>query len=220
MKKVLFSYALIICALCVNAQVISQHGIVLNGGTGSLKSKIDKSIGSWEEIDYKFGLSVGYRLRFSKPDVHSFHYDLDLNVGTKLLDNNSYFYNEATGDYLSGYSGSASPDYFTAIGGTINYSLIKNLSMGLGLEPTYYFRQVGRSSKNKLDIPVVAKIAYNLKKVEIGLSYKYGLMGIEKSYGGRPSGGYSSGEYNVYDMIYNKSSIKFRDIQLSLFIPF
>jgi len=72
------------------------------------------------------------------------------------------------------------------------------LSVFLGVEPAYSFKADGIS--NSFDIPVVAKIAYNLKVVEVGISGKYGLV-------------------NVFEMDYLKSG-KIREIQLSHFIPF
>ncbi len=54
--------------------------------------------------------------------------------------------------------------------------------------------------KNKFDIPLVAKVAYDLKVVEVGIVGKYGTV-------------------NLFETEYMKSG-KIREIQLSLFIPF
>ena len=171
-----------------NAQ-ISKHGIVLNGGLGQVNSTIEKTGDSWEEITYKFGASLGYRLRFKTPDHKSFHYDFDANIGVKSLKEISERW--GAGYLINGYF---------SVGGTANYSLIKNFNVGLGFEPTYCFGNGSNFSKSNFDIPVVAKIAYNLKFVEIGISGKYGLI-------------------SVFEAPHLKSG-KIREIQLSAFIPF
>ena len=201
MKKVFlfFTCMLFISITSVSAQ-IAQHGLILNGGLGRVDSKSDKRGERWDDIEYKVGLSLGYRLRFNKPEPKSFHYDWDVNVGVKgaRVANWSRFYYEE--DIISGYVGSSggAAFHYTSIGFTANYSLIKNLSVGLGVEPTYFFK--ANEIKNSFDIPVVAKIAYNLKVAEVGISGKYGPV-------------------NVFEMDYLKSG-KIREVQLSVFIPF
>jgi len=196
-----------VCAISLNAQ-ISQHGLLLNGGLGRVDSKSDKRGERWDYIDYKVGMSLGYRLRFNKPAPKSFHYDWDVNVGVKGARVGNWYRIEVpeelkeigysvAGYPYSGVSGGAAFHY-TSMGFTANYSLIKNLSVGLGVEPTYFFKE--RRIKNSFDIPVVAKIAYNLKVVEVGISGKYSPV-------------------SVFEMDYMKSG-KTREIQLSLFIPF
>jgi hypothetical protein len=179
---------------------LSRHGLILNVTKGCVDLKTDNTSVQRKEVDYKSGFSVGYRLRFKKPAIRTFHYDIDANLGARILKSTTYtIYDPSEGYYpydegypsvgFGGYSSSPTPKFYTSVGGTVNYSIIKNLSAGLGVEPTYYFR-----GDDKFDIPVVAKIAYNLKVVEFGISGKYGLM--------------------------NVGSGKFREIQFSLFIPF
>ena len=194
-KKVLLTCMLCIGIMSLNAQ-LSQHGLILNGGLGKVDSKIDKLGERWDDIDYKVGLSLGYRLRFNKPEPKSFHYDFDVNAGVKGARVCNWLTNEV-GHTVGGWSGGAGFHY-TSIGFTANYSLIKNLSAGLGVEPVYFFK--ANEIRNSFDVPVVAKIAYNLKVVEVGIYGKYGLV-------------------NVFEMDYLKSG-KMREIQLSLFIPF
>ncbi|HCC52755.1 MAG TPA: hypothetical protein DEQ30_12455, partial [Porphyromonadaceae bacterium] len=160
-------------------------------------AKIDKSGTDWDEIDYKSGLSIGYRFRIKKPAPQSFHYDMDLNIGAKFwkssryrnaTDGNPYIYMSSNGILL------------TSVGITANYSLFNKCSVGLGMEPAYYFRPNMNEIKNKFDIPLVAKVAYDLKVVEVGIVGKYGTV-------------------NLFETEYMKSG-KIREIQLSLFIPF
>ena len=166
-----------------------------------MDSKSDKWGDRWDDIDYKLGLSLGYRLRYNKPEPKSFHYDWDVNVGVKGARvanwNRQEWIHEDDTLISLGVSGGAAFHY-ASIGFTANYSLIKNLSAGFGVEPVYFFK--AEEIRNSFDIPVVAKIAYNLKVVEVGIYGKYGLV-------------------NVFEMDYLKSG-KIREIQLSLFIPF
>jgi len=206
-RKLVVFCALFIGVMAVSAQ-LSQHGLVVNGSIGDEDSKIAPGA-SWYKLGYKAGFSIGYRLRFNKPALRSFHYDMDVNTGAKLL-------KPATYDYSILSTGGGAFDRFTSISGTANYSFVKNLSAGLGVEPTYYFKRKIPGSfasaepienidryferKNKFDIPIVAKIAYNFKTFEVGIVGKYGMMNVLET------------EHFKYG--------KFRDIQLSIFIPF
>ena len=219
-RKLLLTCALFIGVMSLSAQ-LSQHGLVLNGGIGSVESKNVMYDVSSKKMEYKAGFSVGYRLRFSNFEPKSFHYDMDVNIGAKLLKPFTYF---STGGYATT---GATPDYFTAIGGTANYSFIKNLSIGLGVEPTYYFNSKlpssykeisqddetsyggynknfevrdGNERKSHFDIPLVAKVTYKFKAVEVGVYGKYGLGNV-------------LGTKNL-------KTANYRDLQLSVFIPF
>lgn len=198
MRKKIFICVLIISAMSLSAQ-LSQHGLVLSGGKGSVNVKIDKSSANWDEIDYKSGLSIGYRFRIKKPAPQSFHYDMDVNIGIKFLKSTQY--RVATDEYdYAYYASSSSYTFLTSVGITANYSLFNKCSVGLGVEPSYYFRPNMNEIKNKFDIPLVAKVAYDLKVVEVGIVGKYGTV-------------------NLFETEYMKSG-KIREIQLSLFIPF
>ena len=198
-KKVLLTCVMFIGVMSLSAQ-LSQHGLVLNGGIGGLDSYEYDRNGKESTLryEYKYGASVGYRLRFKMPTPKSFHYDVDLNIGTKALKatyNYSSVYNvegESGINYFKNHT-DCSQSYYTSLGGMANYSFIKNLSVGLGVEPTCYF-----NSKVKFDIPAVAKIAYDFKVIEIGLYGKYGWTNekVNAEYG------------------------KIRDLQLTIFIPF
>ena len=206
MKKTLFIYLLFLSFISINAQ-ISQHGFVLNGGFGSVNAEKGKSGERWDEYNYQFGIAAGYRIRLKKPELKSFHYDIDVTAGAKYLKAISYG--------LSGYDGFSSsrtgstPDYFASIGGTVNYSFIKNIGVGVGIEPTYFFKKdlpgtylegESKERKTNFDIPIIAKIYYDLKWVEIGISGKYGIS-------------------SVLEKTHLKSG-KYREIQMSVFIPF
>jgi hypothetical protein len=221
MRKLWFTVMLFIGTMAVNAQ-LSQHGLLLNGGIGSVKNEsryyrpyyyggggYDFSnpyyCNGWTEYEYKSGFSAGYRLRFKMPARKSFHYDLDLNAGAKILRSAHFAVvpdppnEDGAIEHFTTVKSATSPRqpyYYTSIGGTVNYSLIKHLSIGLGIEPTLY---LNRESKYNSDIPIVVKAAYSFGVAEIGISGKYGLSKAMNS------------------MCY--SSGKIREVQLSLFIP-
>ena len=197
-RKVLFTCALFVFVVSLSAQ-LSEHGLNLNGGIGWVNWKTDTFSERDKGFGYKAGLSVGYRLRFKDFAPKSFYYDMDVSIGWKLLNPT----------LRPGEFGTTKidPDYFTSIGGTANYSFIKNLSIGLGVEPTYYYKKkVNRvhyiERNSHFDIPLIAKVAYKFKTVEVGIYGKYGLINVLGS------------------KIYQNHRFKYRDIQLSLFIPF
>ena len=194
-RKMFLTCALFIGVMSLNAQ-LSQHGLLLNGGIGQVNPNFKKSGDRFEEMKYDCGFMLGYRLRFKKPMPQSFHYDTDVNLGAK-------FFSLSSGEtFNGGTSGERETvqNSYISVGGTLNYSLIKNLSVGLGVEPAYCIQNLSSNAKNNFDLPVVAKIAYNVKYFEIGIYGKYGLN-------------------NVFEGEILQSG-KIREIQLSLFIPF
>ena len=226
MRKLVVFCALFIGVMTVSAQ-LSQHGLVLNGGLGRLgfeNAAYTLAVEmSWSKIDYKSSASFGYRFRFKQPAPRAFHFDIDVLGGVKFLKTNVrrdwQDYEEGSIEgYKPAYGGSygyfahnsvaGSQLWFTSIGLTANYSIFKNFSIGLGVEPTYYFKSDKRlvedwgvpDVKNHFDVPVVGRIAYNLKFMEIGITGKYGLT-------------------NVLESTYLKNG-KIGDLQLSVFIPF
>lgn len=186
------------CLLSLGAQSQTESGIVVSGGIGSIQTKLNSSVqekATPYDIEYKYNVSLGYRFRLHSAKTPSLFYDLDAGLGMKSW--------HSTYGKTSGVPPTyeATSNMFSVFGsGTVNYSIYKGLSIGAGLQPTYYFYQNGENNKNKFDIPVVAKIAYRFKVLEIGISYKHGLM-------------------NTLKTDYLKSG-KLREYNLSLWIPF
>lgn len=192
------SLVLICCILSVSqsfSQGIDKHGIVLGGGLGSINKEYKPFINNVTkgETKYKSSIYIGYKFRMNSSE--SFFLDVDLNLGVKMW--KSSFKNnkpeppiyEASSEY-----------YYISTNGSINYLIYKGLSVGVGIEPTYYFYTDGEKSKNKFDTPIIGKVAYDFGKFELGIGYKHGLFSPIKT-------------------DYFKSG-KFRDVQVSLFIPF
>ncbi|MDR1623575.1 MAG: porin family protein [Tannerellaceae bacterium] len=187
------------CAVSLLSQAQSESGLIVGGGIGSLKTDINPSFGGGttivNKIDYKANFSVGYRFRLRPLGISPLFLDLDAGLGLKL------WHSDYGKSHLTPSLYEASSQYFfVAASGMVGYPLYKGLRVAAGIEPTYYFRQNGEYSKNSFDIPLAGKIAYNFNVFEIGVSYKHGLMNVVKTS--------------------HLDSGKFRDWQLSVWIPF
>jgi len=208
MKKLLITF-ITCCLVVVSLTAQTKSGILLGGSLwGGVNTKFSAEMQdelTRYEISYKSNMMLGYRFRVPHYNFPAFM-DIDAMIG---LNNWSSAYKEKSstpepGDgpqYDLPYNYSAQNNYFYgAVGVTANYTLFNNFSAGLGIAPTYWFSTSGEESFGKFDIPLVAKIGYNLKYFELGLSYKHGLMNSIKT-----------------DYI---QSGNFRDVQLSIWIPF
>lgn len=208
MKKLLITF-ITFCIILVGVSAQSKSGILLGGGPwGGVNTKFSTEMQAEltrYEITYKSNMMLGYRFRIPHYDISAF-LDIDAMIG---LNNWNSEYKEKSNtpepgngpQYDLPFSFSAQNNYFYgAVTVTANYTLFDNFSAGFGIAPTYWFYQAGEESSNKIDIPLVAKIGYNLKYFELGFSYKHGLMNSIKT-----------------DYI---QSGNFRDVQLSIWIPF
>lgn len=194
-KKILLIIIVTFNITIIKAQMIEKHGLVLKGGIGNIDSKLNSIPEITDNnIDYKSGFSVGYKFRIN-PKLNSFFIDVDANLGMKMW-KSSYIRSISEPPMYE-----ASSNYYSlSIEGTFNYKIYKGLNAGIGIEPLYYLYQEGEKSKNKFDIPLVAKLAYDFGKFEVGINYKYGLT-------------------NAIKTDYIKSG-KIREVGIFLFIPF
>ena len=207
MKKLFITLIAFTCLL-TGASAQTKSGILFGGSPwGGVNSKFSTATQeklSRYDISYKSNMMLGYRFRVPHNDTPLF-WDIDAMVGLNNWNSAYKTTNDQQdpddGDFGFLYNVQAKNNYFyAAVGATANYTLFKNFSAGLGVEPTYWFYASGEDSSNKFDVPLVAKIGYNLKYFEIGLSYKHGLMNSIKT-----------------DFI---KSGNFRDVQVTLWIPF
>ncbi len=206
-KTTLLFLFLLFLSLPVGAQ--TQTGLLVGGGSGSfsyggIKARYENM--TLRDVDYKLNGWVGYRFRLHPFASCKAFVDLDASVGVKSWD---YLYRpilkqqpsdnpQVGGIYILSSSAYAC---FASLGGTVNYPVYKGLSVGLGVEPTYYFVSYEKDDmKRPLDVPFVGKIAYNFKFMELGISYKHGLMNVVETKD------FASG--------------RFRDWQVSVWIPF
>lgn len=195
MKRILTILMFVLFITNITSAQNNKHGLYVGGGIGHIdsKAKLPKNLYR-TDISDKFGIFVGYKYRIS-PNHTSHFFDLDAIIGTK----NWKYYHVSAETPPSTYE-SSNQYYHLSIGGTFNYKIYKGFNGGIGIEPTLFFYEDGTKGKNKFDTPLIGKVGYDFGKFEIGAQYKYGLTNVMKSE-------------------YIKSG-KFRDIQLSLFIPF
>lgn len=198
MKRILL-FLFLTCSVCsVTAQKQVKSGLLVNGGSGTVnpefKLPLEDGI-KFTEADYKMNLSLGYRFRFYNSfSIPSIFIDWDTYIGLKSW--NSTFRRSFTEPAAYEIS---SKYYFVSTGGSVNYTLYKGLSFGVGIEPSYVFYQSGENRNKKFDSPLLGKLAYDFGFMEVGVNYKHGLMNMIKT-----------------DRI---NSVKLRDWQISVFIP-
>ena len=84
-----------------------------------------------------------------------------------------------------------------------NRRLLKNLKVGVGVEPTLHFKNhdfFDLPVKAAFDVPLVVKAAYSFKYFDVALAYKHGFC-------------------NVFKDIPSINKAMTRDLQLSIFVP-
>jgi hypothetical protein len=198
MKQIFILFFLFITSLIINAQ--NQNGLILSGGNETFRDiKLNPGYLDDSKIDGRFNAAIGYRFRI-QPKNRLFFYDLDFNIGMA-----SYHYGQEY--YLNPYSNPDEPrkidgsfiNYYASLGGSFNYKIFSGFHAGIGIEPTLYYLE--NTAKNYMfDIPLAAKVGYNLKFAEIELGYKFGFTDVVTT------DYFSSGKINRW--------------QISLFIPF
>ena len=221
-KKKLFAVAvLLLSALYGYGQI--KSGIIVGGGKGSLSNVVFPDeyttlSGIYIEdlqwsYKYLFDAAIGYKFRL-EPQNKPFFYDLDLNIGLKRFNTGLIGTfeteipmedsNEEEIEYYRGNSyGHFQQIYYSfSVNPTWNYRLLKGLYAGVGIEPTLYFIDSADLSGEewKFDLPLTAKIGYDLKFIDFSIHYKHGL-------------------FDTMDPMY-LGPAKFRNWQLSVFIPF
>lgn len=170
-----------------------------------IRSTVQAELSRYDNT-YNSNMMLGYRFRIPHYDIPAF-LDIDPMIGLKSWSSDYKLKNQLQEPGENGYQFDGPSNYsaqniyfFGAVALTANYSLLKNLSVGVGLAPSYWISTAGEDTSKKIDIPLVAKVGYNLKYFELGLAYKHGLMNSIKT-----------------DYI---QSGNFRDVQVSIWIPF
>lgn len=174
MKKYLFLFLFFI-STSLSAQQLKSTGVIIGAGGGRIASElsstnaglsIDKNRSS---LDRSGVFELGYRFRFA-PAQKRFFYDVDFLAGYSKTSSEVNFLS----DGQTVYSGNLMDqrDFSIGIGGTFNWTLIKGLNVGVGLQPTVY---IWEAADKVFDIPVVAKVGYDFGFLELAFSYKQGL---------------------------------------------
>lgn len=198
MKKSLMIILLSLVCVVVFAQEWKiRSGIIAGVSINQYQEKLLPSSSSWYSLpDKKFSFHAGYQFQFQLK--HRFSVDASLLYGQKR------------GRMVSNYEVVPIPGYtdkfsrhYIAMGGVINYNLIGGLKIGVGVEPTLHFRErilVENKIQSAFDVPLVGKLAYSFKHVDIALMYKHGTCNVARG---------------IPDM----KSARTQDFQFSIFIP-
>ena len=197
-KTTLLFLFLLFLSLPVGAQ--TQTGLLVGGGSGSfsyggIKARYENM--TLRDVDYKLNGFVGYRFRLHPFTSCKAFVDLDASVGVKSWD---YLYRPILKQQPSD-NPQVGGIYFLSSSAYACFASLGGTSVGAGVEPVYYFAGYEKEDmKHPFDVPFVGKIAYNLKFMELGISYKHGLSNVIETKD------FTSG--------------KFRDWQVSVWIPF
>lgn len=208
MKKLLFTFIAITClTISMSAQEL-RTGILLGGGAwGGVNAKANSStIENYNYINnnFKSSFMLGYRFRLHHYDVPAF-LDLDAVVGLKnwessyINSDNDYGNNPGNESQVGNFE--AKYNYvYAGISATANYYFYKKLNLGVGIEPSIWLNKYTGSNSKTFDMPLVAKIGYDFKFIEVGLTYKHSFINSVKT---------------PY-----LDSAKFNDLQVSIWVPF
>ena len=197
---VILSFFFAVTNLSISAQQLKSTGIIVGAGGGHITSDLPNSLNgltvdkSNSFLNRKAVLELGYRFRFEPRKTNSF-YDVDILGGYSKSD---YAINyNSTSD--TNYGGSSGNKYHLSVGisGTVNYKIIKGLSVGLGVQPMVYLWE---TSKKVFDAPIIAKAGYDFRFFELAFAYKQGL----------------SKTYHISDF---KGGSRLSNWQFSIYIP-
>lgn len=155
------------------SQILKSSGIIVKVGKGEITYNTPTHIENMDtdiKNSYargKAALEFGYRFRL-QPNQSRFFYDIDASGGYSKYEYAMNFLPKGNTQYAgpSGYHVLLS----LSLAGMVNYNIFKGLNIGLGIQPTAYMWE-----KRFFDIPVLAKMSYDLKYIELGFSYKCGL---------------------------------------------
>lgn len=202
MKKLMFLLFVLI-SFSAHSQGLKNSGVIFNVGKGNVSYDLPQTIeGVPSTVDYgnsylnsKLALELGYRFRL-QPVKSRFFYDVELLMGYNRME---YAVNYMPmGDTAYGGSSGEQNNYSFSVAGAVNYTIVKGLNVGIGVQPTYNFHQA-----QFFDAPVFAKVGYDFKCVELALSYKQGLT---KSYKVTPfqNSRLSQWAFSVYVPLFGK----------------
>ena len=165
-----------------NSQEIN-HGLVLGGGLGfinglkyDVNGRIDNIIkeGGDGGFSRKGGIFIGYKLRMSHPQ-NAFFYDLDLLVGGRLM-KYSYYLGKSPSPSANQFLPSEQVAlYSLSINPSINYRLWRGLYAGAGISPTLYYRRA-KDDRWVFDTSITPRLGYTFGKIDVALSYRWGLL--------------------------------------------
>lgn len=199
MKKCI---SLLFLLISLNASAQLRTGLLVGGGLG-FERNVSSYVLDEEETqslvryssDYQFDFQLGYRFRFESQKNKRLFYDVDILLNAKVFKDVKHYYSakgEDTGS-VTGHDVNGA----LALSPSINYTLIKGLYAGMGVEPTFYLASEGK----KFDIPLVWKVGYNINnKIDFAINYRLGFSNSMNS------------------QYYKKGQVS--DLNISVFVPF
>lgn len=195
MKKILFILFYInFCTITFAQNTSIRSGVIGGVSMNWLHSDYYPTTKAFLTPDKHVSFQVGYQFQFDfkKPWA----------IDAAIL------YGQQRNKVEEGYGAAADksdrlPGNYLALNGVFNYRVIPQLKVGVGVEPTVYFKNHDIAEfpvKAAFDAPLVVKAAYSFKYFDVALSYKHGVCNVIKDV---PS--------------IRKSTT--RDLQLSIFVP-
>ncbi len=198
MRKILMS---MLGSLLVATGVLAQEKKVNGGIIGGV---------SMDWYEQKENISALNALRGNVACSFHIGYQTQFYFRHRFSVDAALLYGQRRGKFFShyGHTPGSDPDEkfaknYLALGGVVNYRLFNRWKAGVGVEPTYYFKETvlyANTMKATFDIPLVVKLAYSFPGFDVSLAYKNGFCNVMK---GIPS--------------MEKSQV--RDLQLSVYVP-
>lgn len=172
-KNLLLALLFLFTSCPMWSQIMKSSGIIVKAGKGEISYNTPSSIDGMNTdtkdsyIKGKIALELGYRFRL-QPDKSRFFYDIDIAGGYNKYE---YAMNFVPKGNIQ-YAGSSGYDDLLSLSltGIANYNIYKGFNVGLGVQPTVYVWD-----KKFFDVPILAKVSYDFKCIELAFSYKCGL---------------------------------------------
>lgn len=182
-------------SLVVSVLQAQEHGPVIGTSYGTFYEKDNRV--TVKSDGYKFHYHAGYSYR--QHFKHKIALDVTALYGTQGTDYQYKIYDLGKTD-TEDFGMKSS---YVSLGAVASYECFKNFRVGVGAEFSWSMTKISEAHRsfhtNYGDVPLLARVSYSLKYVELQLSYKQGLFSVIDN----PTLG----------------KLKTRDLQLSVFVP-
>lgn len=189
--KAIFPLFFVVALFFGNAIHAQEHGVVVGTSYGSFHEKTSTTSSMLNGPKFHYHAGYSYRQYFK----HKIALDINALYGTQGTEYQWYIADskrmDVTGKYVS-------------LGAIASYECFKNLRVGLGADFAWYVNKIkspatDNTKSHPIDIPIIARVSYSFKYLEIQLSYKQGTCDLMKSE--------------------SFGRLTSRDLQLSIFVP-
>lgn len=196
MNKIIVCVLGILCTSYLTAQERKMSGGIIGGVSMDWYHNSEEKGAGYSLSDRACSFHVGFQSQFD--------FQQGWSVDAALL------YGQRRGKFVPsyGYYPDAKVDetfarHYLAVNGVLNYNMFQRFKLGIGVEPTLYFKEtvlISNALKAAFDIPLVVKASYSFRYFDISLAYKNGFCPVMK---GAPLAG----------------NTRARDLQFSIYIP-